>query len=76
MWEWVYDGWSENWYATGGAGCVDCANVDDTSGRSGYRGGADQWRGPLRAAIRNNFRRNNTNTNLGFRCARATAPTE
>lgn len=71
MFEWVYDAWSDVWYATGGSGCTDCANTNDGEGRSGYRGGSwtNQASG-IRAAVRNNFRRGNTNSNIGFRCAR------
>lgn len=72
MWEWVYDAYAPTWYSVGGARCVDCANSADTEERSGFRGGA--WTNGssdrLRAAIRNSFRRRNTNNNLGFRCAR------
>lgn len=70
MWKWVFDAYDEAWYAGAGADCQDCANTLDT-GRSAYRGGS--WTGggaALRAAIRNNFGRHNTNNNLGFRCAR------
>ncbi len=71
MWEWTYDAWSEVWYATGGAACVDCANTMDAEQRGTYRGGAwTNGAATLRAAIRNNFLRRNTNTNIGFRCAR------
>lgn len=72
MWEWVYDAYADAWYATNGATCVDCANTVDVTRRSVYRGGA--WTNSasgLRAAIRNNFLRKNTNTNIGFRCARS-----
>lgn len=71
MWEWVFDAYSEAWYSTGGATCEDCANTFDQEQRSVYRGGS--WTnnaGGIRAAIRNNFLRKNTNTNIGFRCAR------
>jgi formylglycine-generating enzyme required for sulfatase activity len=72
MWEWVFDAYSDVWYATGGSGCNDCANTSETSGRSAYRGGA--WTNSagdkLRAAVRNNFQRKNSNTNIGFRCVR------
>lgn len=70
MWEWVYDAYSAAWYSTAGASCADCANTNDSEGRSSYRGGAwTNGAANLRAAIRNNFLRKNTNTNIGFRCA-------
>jgi formylglycine-generating enzyme required for sulfatase activity len=72
QWEWVYDSYAEAWYSLGGANCVDCASTAEGDRRSTYRGGG--WTNGagdnLRAAVRNNFRRENTNTNLGFRCAR------
>jgi formylglycine-generating enzyme required for sulfatase activity len=75
MWEWVYDAYADAWYSLGGANCVDCANGADGDQRSGYRGGS--WTNGagdnLRSAVRNNFRRENTNSNLGFRCARDSA---
>lgn len=72
MWEWVYDAYADSWYSTNGARCVDCANTVDVTRRSTYRGGSwTNGASGLRTAIRNNFSRRNTNTNLGFRCARS-----
>jgi formylglycine-generating enzyme required for sulfatase activity len=70
MFEWVFDGFGETWYAGGGATCDDCANLDDSEARA-FRGGS--WvngANMLRAAARNSFLPKNRNINLGFRCAR------
>jgi formylglycine-generating enzyme required for sulfatase activity len=31
--DWVFDGYAADWYSSGGANCVDCANLDNTNGR-------------------------------------------
>jgi len=69
MFEWVFDGFSESWYAGGGASCQDCANLNAEA--RAFRGGS--WvngANMLRAAARSSFLPKNRNINLGFRCAR------
>ena len=73
--EWVLDGYSSDWYSTGGATCHDCANLDWSVGNvtrsSTFPSGADDSRG----AFRFGFLRPVTGfAGIGIRCARALKP--
>ncbi|MBI4699893.1 MAG: formylglycine-generating enzyme family protein [Deltaproteobacteria bacterium] len=71
IWEWVLDWYESDWYAGGGNGCDDCANLAPGSRRV-VRGGCwlnVAW--ALRAANRYSGNPRDRNRYVGARCARS-----
>jgi formylglycine-generating enzyme len=74
VWEWTLDWYDANWYSTGGAACVDCANLTPTPWRATRGGGwstLPATASRLRAAFRTIVQPNVSASNVGFRCARS-----
>ena len=70
MWEWVLDLHAPDWYSTGGASCVDCANVSGTGARI-MKGGDWQYTTmDLRGANRFAGSAGSYWLGAGLRCAR------
>jgi formylglycine-generating enzyme len=70
MWEWVLDWYQSDWYSTGGATCVNCANLTTQSYRV-IRGSS--WSDPasdIRAAFRGYTYGTTHYQYRGVRCAR------
>jgi formylglycine-generating enzyme required for sulfatase activity len=71
VWERAFDGFTEDWYATGGASCNNCANMN-TDSRVARGGVFDYHPKYLRAAYRGSYYPTNPyNNSIGFRCARS-----
>jgi formylglycine-generating enzyme required for sulfatase activity len=69
--EWTLDLWDNDWYATGGANCVNCANLGDDPDRVQRGGSWDQISPTLRSAFRNvSLYPMDRFASDGFRCAR------
>ena len=69
--EWTLDLWDNDWYATGGANCVNCANLGDGPDRVQRGGSWDQISPTLRSAFRNvSLYPLDRFASDGFRCAR------
>lgn len=68
--EWVFDSYQSDWYSTGGASCVDCANTSVSNFRV-IRGGSFMSTTPtLRVAARFKMGALTRGAVYGFRCAR------
>jgi formylglycine-generating enzyme len=74
VWEWALDWLDTNWYAAGGAECVDCARVSTGTHRA-LRGGAYSFEAvTLRTAARSGEVASARQPSIGFRCAYDDAP--
>jgi len=69
VWEWALDWLDTNWYAAGGAECLDCARVSTGTHRV-LRGGAYSFEAvTLRTAARSGELPSGRKPSIGFRCA-------
>jgi len=66
----VFDGYAADWYSTGGANCVDCANLDAGKGRICRNGGSQVE--TQRSVVRGGegFAQDDAVAGGGLRCAR------